>query len=174
MKVAFEHEFLVKGLEQVAHPAFSVSSGRNVSHLANQVMGTLGGPASSLSSFRPNMARTSFEISTVPCDPLLAVDRAIPDDGGDPRQRAATRSSRHIPAEARSWRCGKRCAHPLQPLSQRQTRDSGEGLGDGNCGRLRPGILDHAETVLSFSCLSTNSYLRFSRTAGSGPMSASA
>ena len=28
MKVAFEHEFLVKGLNQLAHPAFSLSSGR--------------------------------------------------------------------------------------------------------------------------------------------------
>ena len=41
MKVGFEHEFSVRGLNQVAHPAYSVTSGRAVSQLAAQVMQTL-------------------------------------------------------------------------------------------------------------------------------------
>jgi glutamine synthetase len=77
LQVAFEHEFLVKGLNQVAHPAFSASSGRAVSHLAAQVMKTLARSGIRLEQFQAEYGTDQFEISSVPADPVIAADRVV-------------------------------------------------------------------------------------------------
>jgi glutamine synthetase len=161
MKVAFEHEFLVKGLDQVAHPAFSVSSGRNVSHLADLVMGTLARAGIELEQFQAEYGQDQFEISSVPCDPLAAADRAILTmevirDCARQLGLHATFLPKPDPAGVGSgvhihfslYRNGK----PVTAAKDWVTETSGA---------FAQGILDHAETVVPFSCLSANSYLRF-------------
>ena len=77
MKVAFEHEFLIKGLNQSAHRAFSASSGRVVSHVADLVMEVLAKSGIRLEQFQAEYGTDQFEISSAPADPLTAADRAI-------------------------------------------------------------------------------------------------
>jgi glutamine synthetase len=149
MKVAFEHEFLVQGMNQRAHPAFSVSSGRTVSHLAEKCMVTLAKADIQLEQFQAEYGFDQFEISSVPADPLRAADKAVltmetirdqpkPDPKG-------IGSGVHIHFSL--YKNGK----PITAEKDWITATSGA---------FAQGILDHAETAVLFSCPTTNSYLR--------------
>jgi glutamine synthetase len=160
MKVAFEHEFLVNGLKQIAHPAFSLSSGRNVSHLADLVMATLGKAGIILEQFQAEYGTDQFEISSVPADPLAAADRAVLtlEIIRDCARQLELHAS-FIPKPALNaagngvhihlslYRGGK----PVTAAKDWVTETSGA---------FAQGILHHAESAVPFTCLSTNSYLR--------------
>jgi glutamine synthetase len=160
MKVAFEHEFLVKGLNQQSHPAFSLSSGRNVSHLADLVMTTLGKVGIELEQFQAEYGTDQFEISSVPTDPLAAADRVV------------------LTLEV-IRDCAKQLGLHASFLPKPLLNAAGNGVHihfslyrDGKpvtaaqdwvtetSGAFTQGLLDHAETAIPFTCLSTNSYLR--------------
>lgn len=160
MKVAFEHEFLVKGLNQLAHPAFSLSSGRVVSHLADLVMATLGKAGIKLEQFQAEYGTDQFEISSVPTDPLTAADRVVMTleiirdcarqlglHASFLPKPAVNAAGNGVHAHFSLYRDGK----PVTAAKDWVTETSGA---------YAQGIIDHAESVLPFTCLSTNSYLR--------------
>jgi glutamine synthetase len=160
IKVAFEHEFLVKGLNQQSHPAFSLSSGRNVSHLADLVMTTLAKADIRLEQFQAEYGTDQFEVSSVPTDPLNAADRVVLtlEVIRDCARQLGLHAS-FIPKPALNvagngvhihfslYRDGK----PITAAKDWVTDTSGT---------FAQGILDHAESAVPFTCLSTNSYLR--------------
>ena len=160
MKVAFEHEFVVKGLNQLAHPAFSLSSGRVASHLADLVMTTLEKAGIRLEQFQAEYGTDQFEISSVPTDALTAADRVVLtlEIIRDCARQLGLHAS-FVPKPALNaagngvhthfslYRDGK----PVTAAKDWVTETSGA---------FAQGILDHAESVVPFTCLSTNSYLR--------------
>ena len=160
MKVAFEHEFLITGLNQAAHRAFSVSSGRIASHVADLVMEVLAKSGIQLEQFQAEYGTDQFEISSAPADPLMAADRAI------------------LVIEVI-----RDCARQLQLHASFLPKPASNAAGNGvhihfslhrngksataeknwitkASGAFVQGILDQAESVVPFSCLSANSYLR--------------
>lgn len=160
MKVAFEHEFLVKGLNQQSHPAFSLSSGRNVSHLADLVMTTLAKTGIELEQFQAEYGTDQFEISSVPTDPLTAADRVvmtlevIRDCARQLGLHASFLPKPLLNAAGNGvhihfslYRGGK----PVTANKDWVTETSGA---------FTQGLIDHAESAIVFTCLSTNSYLR--------------
>jgi glutamine synthetase len=138
MKVGFEHEFSVRGLNQVAHPAYSVASGRAVSHLAAHVLQTLAKSGIALEQFQAEYGTDQFEISSVPADPLTAADRVVLTQEAirDGARQFGLHAS-FIPKPAPT--AGQRRAYPLQPVPQRPARHRRKGLADGCVRILRPG-----------------------------------
>jgi glutamine synthetase len=169
MKVGFEHEFSVKGLDQVAHPAYSVASGRAVSHLAARVMETLGKSGIRLEQFQAEYGTDQFEISSVPADPLTAADRVVLTqeairDGA--RQFGLHASFIPKPAPTAAGN-GVHIHFSLYRNGEPVTAQN-DWLTDIS-GRFVQGILDHAATVVPFTCLSANSYLRLRPNSWVGP-----
>lgn len=169
LKVAFEHEFLVKGLNQAAHPAFSVSSGRAVSHLAARVMDMLARSGIRLEQFQAEYGTDQFEISSVPADPLVAADRVVLTqeairDGARQFGLHASFVPKPAPHAAGS---GVHIHFSLHRNGRPVTAEQ-DWLTDVS-GPFVQGILDHAETVVPFTCLSANSYLRLRPNSWVGP-----
>lgn len=77
MKVAFEHEFTVHGLNQPNHIAFSLSAGRVVAPLGQRVLDVVERAGFTLEQFQAEYGQSQFEISSVPADPLTAADRTV-------------------------------------------------------------------------------------------------
>jgi glutamine synthetase len=160
MKVAFEHEFLVKGLNQQAHPAFSLSSGRNVSHLADLVMATLEKSGIKLEQFQAEYGTDQFEISSIPTDPLEAADRVVLtlEVIRDCARQLGLHAS-FIPKPAIDAAGNGVHAH-FSLYRDRKPITAAKDWVTETSGAFAQGILDHAESVVPFTCLSTNSYLR--------------
>ena len=169
MKVGFEHEFTVKGLNQVAHPAYSVASGRAGSHLAAHVMQTLAASGIRLEQFQAEYGTDQFEISSIAADPLTAADRVVLTQEAirDGSRRFGLHAS-FIPKPAPNaagngvhihfslYRSGQ----PVTAVEDWLTNISAPFV---------QGILDHAESVVPFTCLSANSYLRLRPNSWVGP-----
>ena len=169
MKVAFEHEFNVIGLNQVAHPAYSVASGRVVSGLAAHVMQTLAESGIRLEQFQAEYGADQFEISSIPADPLTAADRVVLTqeairDGA--RQFGLHASFIPKPAPTAAGN-GVHIHFSLHRDGEPVTVEK-DWLTDIS-GPFVQGILDHAESVVPFTCLSANSYLRLRPNSWVGP-----
>jgi glutamine synthetase len=160
MKVAFEHEFLVKGLNQVAHPAFSLSSGRNVSHLADLVLATLAKAGISLEQFQAEYGTDQFEISSIPTDPLTAADRVVLtlEVIRDCAKQLGLHAS-FLPKPALNAAGNGVHMHFSLYRNGKPVTAAKDWVTD-TAGAFAQGILDQAESVVPFTCLSTNSYLR--------------
>ncbi len=160
LKVAFEHEFTVHGLNQPAHVAFSLSSGRAVAPLADLVLGCLQGAGIALEQFLAEYGPDQFEIASVPADPVTAADRAV-------------LTLETIRDRARSL--GLRASFLPKPALDQ----AGNGVhvhlslweGDApvtaerdwltpRAGAFVAGLLASAESLVPFTCLSANSYAR--------------
>ena len=169
MKVAFEHEFTVNGLGQPAHPGFSASSGRAVSHLAAAVMETLARSGIRLEQFQAEYGTDQFEISSEPAEPVVAADRAVLTreairDGA--RQIGLHASFIPKPAINAAGN-GVHIHFSLQRDGEPVTVER-DWLTDVSAPFVQ-GILDNAETALLFTCLSANSYLRLRPDSWVGP-----
>ncbi len=169
MKVGFEHEFSVKGLDQVAHPAYSVASGRNVSHLAAHVLETLAKSGIALEQFQAEYGADQFEIASIPADPLTAADRVVL------TQEAIRDSARQfglhasfIPKPAPTAAGNGVHIHFSLHRDGVPVTAENDWLTDIS-GRFVQGILDHAESIVPFTCLSANSYLRLRPNSWVGP-----
>ncbi len=160
MKVAFEHEFLVKGLNQQSHPAFSLSSGRNVSHLADLVMATLAKADIGLEQFQAEYGTDQFEVSSVPTDPLNAADRVVLtlEVIRDCARQLGLHAS-FIPKPALNVAGNGVHIHFSLYRNGKPITAAKDWVTDTS-GAFTQGILDHAESAVPFTCLSTNSYLR--------------
>ncbi|MEM8796193.1 MAG: glutamine synthetase family protein [Pseudomonadota bacterium] len=77
LKVAFEHEFTVAGLNIPTHIGFSPSAGRAASHLAEKVLMTLDRAGFTLDQFVAEYGPGQYEIAGQPADPVTAADRTI-------------------------------------------------------------------------------------------------
>jgi glutamine synthetase len=160
MKVAFEHEFTVKGLNQVWHPAFSVRSGRAVSHLAAAVMQTLSTSGIRLEQFQAEYGMDQFEIASEPVDPLTAADRAVLtiETIRDHALRLGLQAS-FLPKPAPNAAGNGVHIHFSLHHNGKPVTAAKDWVTETS-GTFAQGILDHAESVVPFSCLSANSYLR--------------
>jgi glutamine synthetase len=160
MKVAFEHEFVVKGLNQVAHPAFSLSSGRNVSHLADLVLATLAKAGISLEQFQAEYGTDQFEISSIPTDPLTAADRVVLtlEVIRDCAKQLGLHAS-FLPKPALNA-AGNGVHMHFSLYRNGKPMTAAKDWVTDTAGAFAQGILDQAESVVPFTCLSTNSYLR--------------
>jgi glutamine synthetase len=147
-------------LNQPAHPAFSASSGRAVSHLADLVIATLEKAGIRLEQFQAEYGTDQFEVASVPVDPLTAADRVvltlevIRDSARQLGLHASfipkpapNAAGNGVHAHFSLYRGGK----PITAANDWVTESSGA---------FAQGILDHAESAVPFTCLSTNSYLR--------------
>ncbi len=169
MKVAFEHEFLVKGLNQAAHPAFSLSSGRAVSHVADLVMETLGKSGIKLEQFLAEYGTDQFEIASVPTDPLTAADQVVLtlEVIRDCARQLGLHAS-FLPKPAMNAAGNGVHVHFSLYRNNQPVTAEKEWLTDVS-GAFVQGFLDHAESVVAFSCLSANSYLRLRPNCWVGP-----
>ncbi|MEM9012402.1 MAG: glutamine synthetase family protein [Pseudomonadota bacterium] len=77
MKVAFEHEFTVHGLDEPTHVAFSLSAGRAGSQLAENALSILETGGFTLDQFVAEYAPGQYEIAGQPAPPLAAADRTV-------------------------------------------------------------------------------------------------
>ncbi|MEM1288602.1 MAG: hypothetical protein AAGH60_09655 [Pseudomonadota bacterium] len=77
LKVAFEHEFSVKGLNTLDHIAFSPSAGRIGAPLAERVLAILNGAGFTLDQFVAEYGPGQYEIAGQPTDPVQAADRTV-------------------------------------------------------------------------------------------------
>lgn len=160
MKVAFEHEFTIHGLNQPTHVAFSLSAGRAVAPLADRVLATLDTAGFTLEQFQAEYGPDQFEISAVPADPLAAADRtvltleAIRDVARGLGLRASflpkpavDQVGNGVHIHFSLWRDGRNITCETEWL----TADSGA---------FAAGILDEAESLVPLTVLSANSYAR--------------
>ncbi len=169
MQVGFEHEFMIKGLNQVAHPAYSVGSGRAVSQLASQVMETLAKSGIRLEQFQAEYGTDQFEIASVPADPLTAADRVVLTQEAvrDGARQLGLHAS-FVPKPAPNAAGNGVHIHFSLHRSGKPVTAEKDWLTDVS-GPFVQGILDHAETAVVFSCLSANSYLRLRPNSWVGP-----
>ncbi|MEO0382593.1 MAG: glutamine synthetase family protein [Pseudomonadota bacterium] len=77
LKVAFEHEFTVAGLDTPNHIAFSPSAGRVGAPLAERVLAILDRAGFTLDQFVAEYGPGQYEIAGQPVDPLQAADRTV-------------------------------------------------------------------------------------------------
>ncbi len=77
LKVAFEHEFTVTGLNLPTHIAFSPSAGRAGAVLAARVLATLETGGFTLDQFVAEYGPGQYEIAGQPTDALAAADRTV-------------------------------------------------------------------------------------------------
>lgn len=77
MKVAFEHEFTLHGLNEPTHVAFSLSAGRAGAGLADAVLAILETGGFTLDQFVAEYAPSQYEIAGQPTDPVGAADRTV-------------------------------------------------------------------------------------------------
>ncbi|MEM6384400.1 MAG: glutamine synthetase family protein [Pseudomonadota bacterium] len=77
LKLAFEHEFTVRGLDNSDHIAFSPSAGRLGAPLAERVLSVLGGAGFTLDQFVAEYGPGQYEIAGQPAGPLEAADRTV-------------------------------------------------------------------------------------------------
>ncbi|WP_373504244.1 hypothetical protein [Aestuariivirga sp.] len=169
MKVAFEHEFNVRGLNQVAHPAYSVSSGRAVSGLAAHVMQTLVESGIRLEQFQAEYGTDQFEISSIPADPLTAADRVVLTQEAirDGARQFGLHAS-FIPKPTPTAAGNGVHIHFSLYRDGKSVTVAEDWLTDIS-GPFVQGILDNAETAVLFTCLSSNSYLRLRPNSWVGP-----
>jgi len=160
MKVGFEHEFSVKGLNQVAHAAYSVASGRAISVLADNVLQTLAGSGIRLEQFQAEYGTDQFEISSIPADPLTAADRVVLTQEAirDGARQLGLHAS-FIPKPAANVAGNGVHIHFSLYRGGQPVTAAQDWLTDTSAPFVQ-GILDHSESVVPFTCLSANSYLR--------------
>jgi glutamine synthetase len=169
MKVAFEHEFLVNGLNQPAHAAFSASAGRRVSHLSAKVIDVLAKSGIVLEQFQAEYGTDQFEISSVPADPLVAADRVVLTL--EVIRDCARQMNLHasfIPKPALNAAGNGVHIHFSLYTNGKPVTASKDWVTDVS-GAFAQGLLDHAESLVPFSCLSANSYLRLRPNSWVGP-----
>jgi glutamine synthetase len=160
LKVAFEHEFNVRGLQRDGHVAFSLSAGRTVAPLADRVLSVLDGAGISLEQFQAEYGEDQFEIAGTPTDPLTAADRTVLTlEAIRDIARGMGLSASFLPKPAMDvpgngvhihislWRGD-------QPVTARNDWLTPEA------GSFAAGILTRAEALLPYTILSANSYAR--------------
>lgn len=160
MKVAFEHEFTVRGLPRDQHVAFSLSAGRAVAGLAERVLAVLDDAGIALEQFQAEYGEDQFEIAAIPTDPLAAADRTVLTlEAIRDTARAMGLSASFLPKPGLAlpgngvhihfslWR-GET---PVTAVHDWLTPEAGSFVA---------GILDRAEDLLPYTILSANSWAR--------------
>lgn len=160
MKVAFEHEFTVHGLDQPTHVAFSLSAGRVVAPLARRVLETLGGAGIALEQFQAEYGPGQFEISSIPADPLTAADRTVLtlETIRDTARSLGLRAS-FLPKPALDQVGNGVHIHFSLWEGERNVTSAVEWLTTRSAPFVA-GLIDHAESLIPLTVLSANSYAR--------------
>ncbi|MEM8789239.1 MAG: glutamine synthetase family protein [Pseudomonadota bacterium] len=161
MKVAFEHEFTLHGLNEPTHVAFSLSAGRAGAQLADRVLSILETGGFTLDQFVAEYAPGQYEIAGQPTDPVDAADRtvltleAIRAAARDLNLRAsflpkadpmAAGNGVHI--HVSFWRDGRNVTF-------------GDGWVGAEVGAFLAGVLNAAEPLTLVSNTTCNSYARY-------------
>jgi glutamine synthetase len=160
MRIAFEHEFTVRGLERKNHVAFSFSAGRIVSHLADRTLDVLDRAGIALEQFQAEYGMDQFEISSTPADPLRAADKAVLtlEAIRDCARQLGLHAS-FLPKPAMNEAGNGVHMHFSLWDGDRPATCEGDWLG-ARAGAFVSGLLAGAEGLIPFTCLSANSYAR--------------
>jgi glutamine synthetase len=160
LKVAFEHEFNIRGLIREGHVAFSLSAGRSVAPLADRVLSVLDGAGIALEQFQAEYGLDQFEIAGTPADPLTAADRtvltieAIRDTARGMGLTASFLPKPAMDAPGNGVHIHISLWQGEQPVTARNDWLTPQA------GAFAAGILNRAETLLPYTILSANSYAR--------------
>jgi glutamine synthetase len=160
MRVAFEHEFTVHGLDQPTHVAFSLSAGRVVAPLADRVLAQLNAAGIALEQFQAEYGPGQFEISSVPADPVTAADRTILtlETIRDTARGLGLRAS-FLPKPALDQVGNGVHVHFSLWDGDRNVTSARDWLTPQS-GPFVAGLIDAAESLIPLTCLSANSYAR--------------
>jgi glutamine synthetase len=160
MRVAFEHEFTVHGLNQPTHVAFSLSAGRVVAPLADRVLAQLNADGIHLEQFQAEYGPGQFEISSVPTDPVTAADRTILtlETIRDTARGLGLRAS-FLPKPALDQVGNGVHIHVSLWDGARNVTSVQDWLTPQSA-RFVAGLIDAAESLIPLTCLSANSYAR--------------
>ncbi len=160
LRVAFEHEFTVHGLNQPFHAAFSLSAGRAVGTLGERVLATLNRAGFTLEQFQAEYGPQQFEIAATPADPLTAADRAVLtlETIRDTARGMGLRAS-FLPKPALDQVGNGVHIHLSLWDGARAVTAARDWLTDVSAPFVA-GLIAKAESLLPFTCLSPNSYAR--------------
>jgi glutamine synthetase len=160
MRVAFEHEFTVHGLNQPTHVAFSLSAGRVVAPLADRVLTQLNAAGIHLEQFQAEYGPGQFEISSVPTDPVTAADRTILtlETIRDTARGLGLRAS-FLPKPALD-QVGNGVHIHFSLWDGARNVTSGRDWLTPQSAPFVAGLIDAAESLIPLTCLSANSYSR--------------
>lgn len=161
MRVAFEHEFTVHGMTEPTHVAFSLSAGRAGAALADRVLATLATAGFTLDQFVAEYGPGQYEIAGQPADPLAAADRtvmtleAIRSAARDLGLRAS-----FLPKPAMD-QVGNGVHMHFSLWRDGVNVTAGPDWLSAVSGPFVAGLLDHAESLVTLTVVSANSYARF-------------
>jgi len=160
MRVAFEHEFTVYGLDQPTHVAFSLSAGRVIAPLATRVLTQLNAAGIPLEQFQAEYGHGQFEISSVPADPVTAADRTILtlETIRDTARGLGLRAS-FLPKPALD-RPGNGVHIHFSLWDGARNVTSVKDWLTPHSAPFAAGLIDAAESLIPLTCLSANSYAR--------------
>jgi glutamine synthetase len=169
LKVAYEHEFTVFGLNQPNHAAYSLSAGRVAAPLADRVLATLATAGIALEQFQAEFGHGQFEISSVPADPLTAADRTVLtlETIRDTAIGLGLRAS-FLPKPARDQIGNGVHLHFSLWDGATNVTCAAEWLTPRSAAFVA-GLIDTAETLLPLTVLSANSYARLRPQSWVGP-----
>jgi glutamine synthetase len=160
LKVAFEHEFNIRGLVRDGHVAFSLSAGRSVAPLADRVMTVLDGGGIALEQFQAEYGLDQFEIAGTPADPLTAADRTVLTlEAIRDTARGMGLAASFLPKPAPDVPGNGVHIHISLWRGDRPVTAQNDWLTPES-GAFAAGILTQAEALLPYTILSANSYAR--------------
>lgn len=160
LRVAFEHEFTVHGLNQPTHVAFSLSAGRAVAPLADLVLGCLDRAGIALEQFLAEYGPDQFEIASVPADPLTAADHAVLTlETIRDRARALGLRASFLPKPALD-QVGNGVHVHLSLWDGDAPVTAERDWLTPRAGAFVAGLIASAGSLIPFTCLSANSYAR--------------
>ncbi|MEM6762819.1 MAG: glutamine synthetase, partial [Pseudomonadota bacterium] len=152
LKVGFEHECYVSGLEDAYSPAFSLAGARKISGLASEVHLILGTANTRLEQFVAEFGENQFEIAAPIRDSLGAADHAV-------LSREAIRDAARGRGAHATFAPKPDLSHAGSGVHIHFSLWDGDGrpvtAANGGCtatsGAFAAGILEHLEAVMAFS-----------------------
>lgn len=169
LKVGFEHECYIYGLEDAPTGAYSFAGSRKASGLAAEVQSTLATAGARLEQFIAEFGVDQFEVSSPVHDALTAADHAVLAreairDGARGRGAHATFAPKPDLAQAGS---GVHIHFSLWDGLGAPDTAEGSAL-TATAGAFAAGILKHLEAVMAYTTPSPNSFQRIAETSWVG------
>ena len=169
LKVGFEHECYIYGLENAPTAAYSAAGARKVSGLAAEVQDTMATAGTRLDQFVAEYGADQFEISSPVADALTAADHAVLAreairDGARGRGAHATFAPKPDLGEAGS---GVHIHFSLWDAGG-APRTAQSGALTATSGAFAAGVLKYIDAVLAFTAPTPNSFQRIAESSWVG------
>ncbi|MEM7652953.1 MAG: glutamine synthetase family protein, partial [Pseudomonadota bacterium] len=161
IKVGFEHECYIRGIQDVPTPAFSLAGTRMASGLAEEVQQILSSANTRLDQFVAEFGENQFEISSPVADALSAADHAVLArevirDAARARGWSPTFAAKPYPKQPGS---GVHIHLSLWTSTGEPVTASNETL-TGSAAAFLAGILRDLTSIMAFTTPSANSFSR--------------